>query len=238
MDYIYSINFSNWLNNIYNLIPIRKKTYSQEEMTTTIKKLKNIQTNINNRTRSITENIQSFLEKSKKYYKEGNKKSAIYNLKLKKMYEREKEKLESINFNIESQIFSIESMGIIIETAETLKDTSSHMKTINTKLDIDKIESTMEELHEHKDINEELQNIFSESISMDFDEDELLKELEYEDDNITENSNTKINNKEKEEINNKKEIVINEDNHNILPIAPTNELKIKKIKNDKSPLAV
>ena len=33
-----------------------------------------------------------------------------------------------------------------------------------TKLDIDKIESTMEELQEHKDIGEELQSIFSESI--------------------------------------------------------------------------
>ena len=254
MDYIYNINFSNWFNNIYNLILTRKKIYSQEEMNTTIKKLKNIQSNINNRTVSITENIQLFLEKSKKYYKEGNKKSAIYNLKLKKMYEREKEKLESINFNIESQIFSIESMGLIIETAETLKDTSTHMKTINTKLDIDKIESTMEELHEHKDINEELQNIFSESISMDFDEDELLKELENDNtDDITctdNNSNIKnkekdeINNKKdeinnkKDEINNKKENIINEVNPHILPTVPTTKLEIKKIKNDESPLAV
>ena len=75
MDYIYNINFSNWFNNIYNLILTRKKIYSQEEMNTTIQKLKNIQSNINNRTVSITENIKSFLEKSKKYYKEGNKKN-------------------------------------------------------------------------------------------------------------------------------------------------------------------
>jgi len=171
MEYITNINFASLFTGLYNLIPSKKKTYSQEDMAITIEKLNNIQNNIATRINSISTNIGEFLLKSKRYYKEGNKKSAVYNLKLKKMYEREKEKLESINFNIESQIFSIESMGLIIETAETLKDTSTHMKNINNKLDIDKIESTMEELQEHHDINQELQNIFS-------DEDELLKELE------------------------------------------------------------
>jgi hypothetical protein len=94
------------------------------------------------------------------------------------MYEREKEKLDSINFNIETQIFSIESMDLIIVTAETLKDTSVHMKSMNTSIDIDKIELTMEELQDHRGISEELQNIFSESISLEFDDDELLEELE------------------------------------------------------------
>lgn len=215
MDYITNINFSSLFIGLYNLIPSKKKTYSQEDMITTIEKLNNIQSNINTRISSISKNIEDFLLKSKKYYKEGNKKSAVYNLKLKKMYEREKEKLESINFNIESQIFSIESMGLIIETAETLKDTSTHMKNINNKLDIEKIESTMEELHEHRDINEELQNIFSESISMEFDEDELLKELEGDDD--ASDCSIKV---DKNIINN-------------MPIAPTTKLDNKELNKDK-----
>lgn len=215
MDYITNINFSSLFIGLYNLIPNKKKTYSQEDMITTIEKLNNIQSNITTRISSISTNIEEFLLKSKKYYKEGNKKSAVYNLKLKKMYEREKEKLESINFNIESQIFSIESMGLIIETAETLKDTSTHMKNINNKLDIEKIESTMEELHEHRDINEELQNIFSESISMEFDEDELLKELEGDDD--ASDCSIKV---DKNIINN-------------MPIAPTTKLDNKELNKDK-----
>ena len=215
MDYITNINFSSWFIGLYNLIPSKKKTYSQEDMTTTIEKLNNIQANITTRISSISTNIEEFLLKSKKYYKEGNKKSAVYNLKLKKMYEKEKEKLESINFNIESQIFSIESMGLIIETAETLKDTSTHMKNINNKLDIEKIESTMEELHEHRDINEELQNIFSESISMEFDEDELLKELEGDDDASG------------------CFIKVDENIINNMPIAPTTKLDNKELNKDK-----
>ena len=161
-----------------SLLSIRKKGVSTEDINNTINKLKNIQSNIKNRIIHIDTSIECFLQKSKLYYTSGNKRSAIYNLKLKKMYEREKEKLDSINFNIETQIFSIESMDLIIVTAETLKDTSVHMKSMNTSIDIDKIELTMEELQDHRGISEELQNIFSESISLEFDDDELLEELE------------------------------------------------------------
>ena len=191
-NYIPDIDFSGIFYSIYGYFISKKKSYTQEDMKNTIDKLKNIQNNIIDRIENINNNINKFLKISIEKYRSGNKKSAIYNLKLKKMYEREKEKLDSINFNIESQIFTIESMGLIIETAETLKDTSIHMKSINTKLDIDKIESTMEELQEHKDIGEELQSIFSESISMDFDEDELLQELN---ENVDENKNIIINDK-------------------------------------------
>lgn len=176
-NYIPNINLYGLWQGISSWFSYRKKNYSQEDMIKTIEKLKNIQHNIIERIDTIDKNIIIFFTKSKKFYVEKNKKSAIYNLKLKKMYEREKEKLDSINFNIESQIFSIESMGLIIETAETLKDTSIHMKSINSNLDIDKIESTMEELQENRDIGEELQSIFSESINMVFDEDDLLNEL-------------------------------------------------------------
>ena len=192
-NYIPNINLYGLWQGISSWFSYRKKNYSQEDMTNTIEKLKNIQNNIIDRIGTIDMNIITFFNKSKKFYVEKNKKSAIYNLKLKKMYEREKEKLDSINFNIESQIFSIESMGLIIETAETLKDTSIHMKSINSNLDIDKIESTMEELQENRDIGEELQSIFSESINMVFDEDDLLNELkELENDEEEENIDVNV----------------------------------------------
>tara|TARA_B110000971_G_C20014052_1_gene503028 strand:+ start:623 stop:1408 length:786 start_codon:yes stop_codon:yes gene_type:complete len=192
MDYVKYITYTNiysglcsglyttltLLSYIPSLVRMRRKGVSPEDITNTIDKLNNIQTNIKKRIIHIDENIEEFLTKSKLYYTSGNKRSAIYNLKLKKMYEREKEKLESINFNIETQIFSIESMDLIIVTAETLKDTSLHMKSMNTTFDIDKIESTIEELQDHQGINNELQTIFSQSISIDFNDDELLEELE------------------------------------------------------------
>lgn len=167
-----------YISYIPSYILSKRRGISPDDINNTIEKLKNIQLNIKNRIDQIDTNMNEFLYKSKEAYKIGNKKTALYNLKLKKMYEREKEKLDSINFNIETQIFSIESMDLIIVTAETLKDTSLHMKSMNSTLDIDKIESTMEELQDHNSINEELQNIFSESVSLDFDEDELLEELE------------------------------------------------------------
>jgi hypothetical protein len=229
-NYIPTIDISGILSGIYNLFTFKKKVYTPEDMNNTISKLKNIQINITTRIENINNNINKFFTISKEKYIQGNNKSALYNLKLKKMYEREKEKLDSINFSIESQIFTIESMGLIIDTVETLKDTSIHMKSINSKLDIDKIESTMEELHEHKDIGEELQNIFSESISLDFNEDELLNELEeLQYDNTTSKDiiikDAPVSRKNNEDINSKNvhkpTISIND-----LPIISTNDLPV------------
>ena len=227
------------LSYIPSYLPSHKKGVSPEAIGKTIDKLKNIQNNIKDRINHIDEHIEEFLSKSKIFYKNGNKRSAIYNLKLKKMYEREKEKLDSINFNIETQIFSIESMDLIIVTAETLKDTSLHMKSLNTTLDIDKIESTMEELQDHSSINEELQNIFSESISLDFNDEELLEELELlndiKSDNIKldkiksdniEPNNIELNNIEPNNIEGDNQIIIEKNKlkelNKKLPLPPTN----------------
>jgi hypothetical protein len=230
-NYIPNINLYGLWQGISSWFSYRKKNYSQEDMIKTIEKLKNIQHNIIERIDTIDKNIIIFFTKSKKFYVEKNKKSAIYNLKLKKMYEREKEKLDSINFNIESQIFSIESMGLIIETAETLKDTSIHMKSINSNLDIDKIESTMEELQENRDIGEELQSIFSESINMVFDEDDLLNELK-ELDNNEEEENIDVN-VPKTSI--KPTIKITENNNNIqLPISHNKPIIVENALINKS----
>ena len=94
------------------------------------------------------------------------------------MYEKEKEKLESVNFNIEVQIMSVESMGLMIETTETLKSTSIQIKSINNNIDVAKIESTIDDLQDQNEIGKELQEIISNPLEHDFDEDELLKELE------------------------------------------------------------
>ena len=241
---------SNIISNIYNIlcttftyityIPTyinqKRKGCLPEDIEKTIDNLKSIQNNIKERINQIDNNVIIFLRKSKELYTSGNKKNALYNLKLKKMYEREKEKLESINFNIETQIFSIESMDLIIVTAETLKHTSVHMKSMNTTLDIDKIESTMEELQDHKSINEELQNIFSESISLDFNEDELLEELETlkDTDNVA-NKDTSVANKDTS-VANKDTSVANKDSTNdktklletTLPTVPTHDVTNNK----------
>ncbi len=177
MDYLYYLGNRLYDIGIYVYKPFKSK-YSSEEVYNLIKNLKNVQNTIGNRLILINENIETFFKKSKDEYKNKNNKGAIHYLKIKKLYEKEKEKLESVNFNIEVQIMSVESMGLMIETTETLKSTSIQIKSINNNIDVAKIESTIDDLQDQNEIGKELQEIISNPLEHDFDEDELLKELE------------------------------------------------------------
>ena len=64
-------------------------------------------------------------------------------------------------------------MGLMIETSETLKNTSIQIKSINNNLDIDKIESTIEELQDQNELGRELQEIISNPLNHEFNEESL-----------------------------------------------------------------
>ena len=200
-------------NNYYNNED--KKHITSSEIENTIKQLLTIKKNVNERNESIQENIKKFTREAKESFLQGHKHAAIYKMKLKKMYEQEQLKWETICFNIDTQIFSIDSMGIIMDTVDILKNTTKF------NIDITQFENVVEHIHEHKDLGEELQSIFNTgNVSEQFDEKDILSELE----NMT---NTK-----------KKEITINEHNNiikeidlNKFPSVPTNTLKIKQTKN-------
>ena len=218
MNYLKNINLYGIYNNISDYVSYifsSKKQFKKEDLDETVTKLQSIRENIDNRITSIDKNIDIFLKKAKDLIK-INKKGALYNLKLKKRYMMERDKLYAMSFNIEAQIFSIESFALMIQTADTLKSTSIHMNKMNNHIDIDKIENTMEELQEQKEINHDLQTIISESMSMDINEEELMEELvnlENEENNIyIENVNDNSPSDNSELLANK------------LPIAPTGEL--------------
>ena len=177
--YDFGVSLIDYTKNIQKLFVSNKKI-TNEDMIKTIGKLKEIQNNITIRINEINKKVEKFYENAKKDYKNNNKKSAIFNLKLKKMYLGEKIKLEKINFNIETQIFNIDSFGIIYQTADILKDSAIKINLINKNIDIEKIENTIEQLNELSDMGDEINDVFSTSYIDSYDEDELLKELEPE----------------------------------------------------------
>lgn len=170
---------SNVSQNVYqSVIKKKEKKITDKDMTVTIQKLKEIQKNITDRANNIEKNIKIFFTKAKENYEMNNRKSAIFNLRLKKMYENEKMKLEKINFNIETQIFTLDSFGIIYNTADILKDSAIKINLINRNVDFEKIENTIEELNELTDNGNEINDIMSSGNTNYYDDEELLKELQ------------------------------------------------------------
>lgn len=149
-------------------------TFSKEDVLKTIEKLHLIKKNIEKRIKNIDLACAQFLKKATHCYEHKNTTSAIYNLRLKKMYEQERNKWESICFNIDTQIFTIDSMTVIIDTVDTLKDTSQYIKN---HIDLSSIDDIIENFNTNKEVSLDLHNIFTESTS-DFDEKSLLTELQ------------------------------------------------------------
>ena len=234
LKYIYSINYYTYLVSPVINIFSYKKDYNINDIKDTVEKMNNIKINVINRTIGLENKIIDYNNNAIKFYKIKNNYLAFNNLKLKKIYENEKKKLDSIIFNIETYIFQIESFGLMLETAETLKTTSCQLTSLNKKLNINKIEDIIEDLNENREIGHELQNIFTDNINInvDYDESELLKELQdLDSDNINNlNYNKELENKELEnkELENKE--LENKELENNLPKVPFSNILFNKTK--------
>ena len=139
----------------------------------------------------MNENTNKFAKKAKSLYNTKNIKSAMHQIRLKKMYDNEIQKLESLKFNIESQILRLDSVEIMMVTVDTIKDTSEYYQNMHSNINITQLEDTLDEMVEHQDSATDIQSILSDLNTFkdsSFDEEELLnelKELSKCDDSIT-----------------------------------------------------
>lgn len=155
--------------------------YSHEQILGTILKLNNHLHFLDKKIDNMNENTARFAEKAKLLYKKKNVNSAMHQIRLKKMYDREIQKLESLKFNIESQILHMDSVEIMMVTVDTIKDTGEYYKNMHSTINISQLENTLDEMVEHRDAATDIQSIlndintFSENT---YDDDDLLKELQ------------------------------------------------------------
>ena len=173
-----------WVYHIYNSVvsytkkmlfkPI-KKQINNENMKDTVTRLNTIKNHINERNKYLQEQTKSYFLLAKEAYQKEDMKTALYNMKLKKLYENERLKWENIKFSIESHIFTIESMNTIIQTVDILKNSSQYIKN---HIDISKVENAMDDFHDQKDIILDINNLlFEQKDVASIDESDLLDEL-------------------------------------------------------------
>ena len=156
----------------------QNQEFDKEKILEAINQFKNTLAFLDEKINSMNDKIKIYLEEATKMYKLNNKSSALYQLKLKKMYEKEIKKMESIKFNIESNILHMESVTVMLETVSTIKNTTSQIQIINKNLDISKVENIIEEICQQRDTSNDIENILTDTTIDEYDEEELLKELE------------------------------------------------------------
>jgi len=153
--------------------------YDKTKVTDAIVKLQSTLTFLDTKMNQLNENVLKYTCEAKRLYTCKNKPAALHQLRLKKMYEREVAKMDSLKFNIESNILHMESVGVMMETVSTIKETSHQFQLVSRHVDIDRLEDSIEEMFEQRDTSKDIETILNDMHdSHDYDEDDLMDELE------------------------------------------------------------
>tara|TARA_Y100001958_G_C21248101_1_gene580354 strand:- start:1224 stop:2195 length:972 start_codon:yes stop_codon:yes gene_type:complete len=164
----------------------------------TIAKLNNHLLFLDKKIECMNLNSARFSQEAKRLYKSKKIPSAMHQIRLKKMYDCEISKLEKLKFNIETNILHMDSVEIMMVTVDTIKDTSEHFQKINSTLNIEKLEDTIDELVEHRDAATDIQSVLNDMQMFNeanYNEEDLMKELQMisNEENTNENTNENIN---------------------------------------------
>ena len=227
------LNIFSWLgSSLYTIAILPGKAlvgntpeYDHEQILHTIQKLNNHLSFLDKKIEKMNTNTIRFGEKAKELYKKRNVTGAMHQIRLKKMYDREIQKLESLKFNIETQILHMDSVEIMMVTVDTMKDTSEYYQNMNSNINITKLEDTIDEMVEHRDSATDIQSILSDINTFNennYSDDDLLKELQEmanSEEEETEQTPPSINKQNKETI--KTDLTVSLSN---LPEAPNHVL--------------
>ena len=153
--------------------------YDKTNVTEAIGKLQTTLTFLDTKIETMSASVDKYTLEAKRLYARRNTSGAMHQLRLKKMYEREIAKMDSLKFNLESNILHMESVGVMMETVSTIKETSHQFQVVSKHVDFAKLEDSIEEMFEQRDTSKDIESILhGMHDAHEFDEDELLAELE------------------------------------------------------------
>jgi len=159
-----------------------EKSYDLVE---TIKNNKNVIDILKKKIFYLDKKVLQEVKNAKIKLKSGDKKNALICLKRKKIFEKQINNFTSQMFNLEQQIITLEGSVMNKKIIDTMNTTNNTMKHINKKVNINDISDLNDDINDHINNINEVNNLLSDPINNDFDDDDLLEELDIldEDDN-------------------------------------------------------
>jgi len=128
------------------------------------------------------EHIQKQIEEQTQTAKKNavsNRMVATGALKQRKILENNLDKLQGSRFQLEAHVNTLESAKMNQETMAAMKKAADALKHIHGGMNMDKVDKTMADIQEQTQLAEEISNLISTNpVGTEFDDDELLKELE------------------------------------------------------------
>ncbi|XP_067268623.1 charged multivesicular body protein 4c [Pseudorasbora parva] len=109
-----------------------------------------------------------------------NKRAALQALKRKKRYEKQLAQIDGTLSTIEFQREALENANTNTEVLKNMGFAAKAMKTAHENMDLDKVDDLMQDITDQQELAQEISDAISRPVGFgeDFDEDELLAELE------------------------------------------------------------
>uniref|UniRef100_A0A1A7Y5W2 Charged multivesicular body protein 4B n=1 Tax=Iconisemion striatum TaxID=60296 RepID=A0A1A7Y5W2_9TELE len=109
-----------------------------------------------------------------------NKRAALQALKRKKRYEKQLAQIDGTLSTIELQREALEDANTNVDVFKNMGMAAKAMKAAHENMDIDKVDDLMAEITEQQEVAQEISDVISRPVGFgeDYDEDELMAELE------------------------------------------------------------
>jgi charged multivesicular body protein 4 len=147
-----------------------------------ILKLKNTDSTIDKKITHLEKQITKLEDEARKLVKlktKSSKQRALAKLKLKNLKMKELNKLMGMQYNLSVQSNALQNAQFNTLVIQGMKDANNTFQKINKSINIDKVDDLVEDLNEQQDLMNEVSDALATPLfDHDFDEDELLAELD------------------------------------------------------------
>lgn len=143
----------------------------------TIGKIKKTQATLEKRTKVIEKNMLECLKKAQHYIKRNNKKSAILEMKKRKMQQKKLDQIQAYQLNLINMVDMLENAATSHQVADAMKVTTNQLKTIQKENNIEEMENLREDIEEAQAKQTEVEDLLAEPMAgTELDEDDLEDE--------------------------------------------------------------
>lgn len=159
--------------------PAQRQAAPQKPVDTydTIQTLKKSSDDLDKRIQNYQKKIEQQQKIAKQKIAKKDKQGAMMCLKRKKMYENEITKIEGIQVTLETQMMSLESAQTNATAYQAISIGTKSIAAVNQSINVENVETTIEDLQEQMDDANEVSNALSQGIDTGLDEGDLEDEF-------------------------------------------------------------
>jgi len=164
--------------------PVKKKA-PKANINSSLQNIRSAQETLDKREAHLEKQIAKLLQSAKAKMQKKNKKGAMYDMKRKKMLDKELNGIQNKKLTLETQILALENAQMNQNVFKAVQEGTKTMKNIQKNVNIDEVENMMDDLQELGEDQEAINEALGQPLQ-DFDDDELLAELDDLEDEVAE----------------------------------------------------